>query len=182
MRPRHQYRNRSFHRMPCLLSLRGRHLPEKKGPLRAVSCLAGAFTARVCQRSPARIWNAVAESRRTMAERVGFEPTVPQKEHNGFRGRRLQPLGHLSAESSHFSKTLLSETRIVADSRRVNPIHHRRSAVKARPHVCCRWAGCSRPRLHHYLIGCKKGLAFAKSHRMRFKALYVQGRASPISV
>ncbi len=32
-----------------------------------------------------------------VAERVGFEPTVHQKEYNGFRGRRLQPLGHLSA-------------------------------------------------------------------------------------
>ncbi len=59
-----------------------------------------------------------------MAERVGFEPTVPQKEHNGFRGRRLQPLGHLSAESSHLSITLLSERRIVADSGRVIPIQH----------------------------------------------------------
>ena len=31
-----------------------------------------------------------------VAERVGFEPTVPETGTNGFRDRRLQPLGHLS--------------------------------------------------------------------------------------
>ena len=35
-----------------------------------------------------------------MAERVGFEPTVPETWHNGFRGRRLQPLGHLSGANA----------------------------------------------------------------------------------
>ena len=30
------------------------------------------------------------------AERVGFEPTEPHKRFNGFRDRRLRPLGHLS--------------------------------------------------------------------------------------
>src|SRR4030043_2140630 len=32
-----------------------------------------------------------------MAERVGFEPTIPITQDNVFRARRLQPLGHLSA-------------------------------------------------------------------------------------
>jgi hypothetical protein len=36
----------------------------------------------------------------SMAERVGFEPTVPENWHNGFRGRRLQPLGHLSGANA----------------------------------------------------------------------------------
>src|SRR5215469_5155896 len=31
-----------------------------------------------------------------MAERVGFEPTVPSKGHNGFRDRPDRPLWHLS--------------------------------------------------------------------------------------
>ena len=30
-----------------------------------------------------------------LAERVGFEPTVPRR-HNGFRDRPIQPLSHLS--------------------------------------------------------------------------------------
>jgi hypothetical protein len=30
------------------------------------------------------------------AERVGFEPTVARKDHNGFRDRPVQPLRHLS--------------------------------------------------------------------------------------
>ena len=31
-----------------------------------------------------------------MAERVGFEPTVPHKRYACFQDRYLQPLGHLS--------------------------------------------------------------------------------------
>jgi hypothetical protein len=31
-----------------------------------------------------------------LAERVGFEPTVAKKGHNGFRDRPIQPLWHLS--------------------------------------------------------------------------------------
>ena len=34
-----------------------------------------------------------------MAERVGFEPTIPITQDSGFRDRRLQPLGHLSISS-----------------------------------------------------------------------------------
>ena len=47
------------------------------------------------------------EHRIYRAERVGFEPTVPENRHNGFRGRRLQPLGHLSsAKTLTFYTTL----------------------------------------------------------------------------
>jgi hypothetical protein len=31
-----------------------------------------------------------------MAEREGFEPSVPEDRHTAFRERHLQPLGHLS--------------------------------------------------------------------------------------
>ena len=34
---------------------------------------------------------------REMAEREGFEPSVPSKGHNGFRDRPVRPLRHLSA-------------------------------------------------------------------------------------
>jgi hypothetical protein len=33
-----------------------------------------------------------------MAEREGFEPSVPRKGHNGFRDRPDRPLWHLSAK------------------------------------------------------------------------------------
>ena len=46
-----------------------------------------------------------------MAERVGFEPTVPF-EHNGFRDRPIQPLSHLSARPS------VAETASDSTSRR----------------------------------------------------------------
>src|SRR4030065_2733017 len=36
-----------------------------------------------------------------LAERAGFEPAIPIARDNGFRDRRLQPLGHLSAGSGH---------------------------------------------------------------------------------
>ena len=38
-----------------------------------------------------------------MAERVGFEPTVARKGHNGFRDRPVRPLRHLSAVRSDYS-------------------------------------------------------------------------------
>jgi hypothetical protein len=41
------------------------------------------------------------------AERVGFEPTVPQG-HNGFRDRPIQPLSHLSF--TEYSKNRITET------------------------------------------------------------------------
>jgi hypothetical protein len=34
-----------------------------------------------------------------MAEREGFEPSVPRKEDNGFRDRPVRPLRHLSVLS-----------------------------------------------------------------------------------
>jgi hypothetical protein len=36
-------------------------------------------------------------------ERAGFEPAIPIAQYIGFRDRRLQPLGHLSAQSSILS-------------------------------------------------------------------------------
>ena len=37
-----------------------------------------------------------------MAERVGFEPTVPRRRHACFQDRYLQPLGHLSPSIFYF--------------------------------------------------------------------------------
>ena len=34
-----------------------------------------------------------------LTERVGFEPTVTEDRHTGFRDRHLKPLGHLSKRS-----------------------------------------------------------------------------------
>ena len=42
-----------------------------------------------------------------MAERVGFEPTVPMNRDNGFQDRRVQPLCHLSARE--FKKRTLKK-------------------------------------------------------------------------
>jgi hypothetical protein len=36
-----------------------------------------------------------------LAERLGFEPRVTQKSHNGFRDRPIQPLWHLSVRARH---------------------------------------------------------------------------------
>ena len=41
-----------------------------------------------------------------LAERVGFEPTVP-KRHNGFRNRHNRPLCHLSLNISRISTFLI---------------------------------------------------------------------------
>ena len=37
----------------------------------------------------------------TLAERVGFEPTVARKDHNGFRDRPDNPLWHLSVHMDY---------------------------------------------------------------------------------
>ncbi len=41
-------------------------------------------------------------SKSALAERVGFEPTIPITQDSGFRDRRLQPLGHLSLLSIYY--------------------------------------------------------------------------------
>ena len=41
-----------------------------------------------------------------MAERVGFEPTIPERD-TAFRERRLRPLGHLSNPISIYQHLLL---------------------------------------------------------------------------
>lgn len=40
--------------------------------------------------------SAFADGANMLAEKVGFEPTVPFKRHTRFPGEPLQPLGHLS--------------------------------------------------------------------------------------
>ena len=40
---------------------------------------------------------------RKLAEREGFEPSVPRKGDNGFRDRPVRPLRHLSEEAAAMS-------------------------------------------------------------------------------
>src|SRR5512134_680738 len=62
----------------------------------AVGAVGGALRAR----DPRNVFLRPSRRRRKtpMAERVGFEPTVPFG-YNGFRDRPIQPLSHLSARS-----------------------------------------------------------------------------------
>ena len=47
-----------------------------------------------------------------MAERAGFEPAIPIARDNGFRDRRLQPLGHLSAIQDARRSPIIAEILI----------------------------------------------------------------------
>ncbi len=55
---------------------------------------------------------------RAVAERVGFEPTVPREGHNGFRDRPVQPLRHLSGAARNYSfsamRRLNGDARVAA--------------------------------------------------------------------
>ena len=56
-------------------------------------CSGHALSRRACSATPAPLPNSKIVY--LMAERVGFEPTIPRRD-TAFRERRLKPLGHLS--------------------------------------------------------------------------------------
>src|SRR5437660_7361418 len=65
-----------------------------------------------------------------LAEREGFEPSVPRKEDNGFRDRPVRPLRHLSmrtaARAYHGPPANIKRTKIAASHSPVAPARQTR--------------------------------------------------------